>query len=119
MSIWDVLIAILPLILILGLLYATLIFVRKTGFTVGKNTNSLSQIRVVSTQAIMHKKLISIVKVQNSYLVLGISENSITLLKELDSINEEINENEQKLKPKFSELLKQNLGIKWNNVFLY
>ncbi|MBU0474900.1 MAG: flagellar biosynthetic protein FliO [Bacteroidetes bacterium] len=112
MGIWDVLTAILPLILIVGLLYATLIFVRKSGFTVGKSQNKMSKIKVISSQAIMNKKFISIVKVQNSYLVLGIAENSITLLKELDSIDEDIDENEVKEKLKFSEVLKQNLGMK-------
>lgn len=112
MSIWDVLTAILPLLLIVGLLYATLIFVRKSGFTVGKNQNKVSQIKVLSTQSIMNKKYISIVKVQNSYLVLGVAENSITLLKELDTLDEEVDENEIKAKSKFSEILKQNLGMK-------
>lgn len=117
MGIGDVLTAILPLILIVLLLYATLIFVRKSGFTVGKNQNKLSRIKIIATQAIMNKKYISIVKVQDSYLVLGVSENSINLLKELDSISEENDENEIQGKLKFSEVLKQNLGMKWKEIF--
>jgi len=112
MSIWDVVTAILPLILVLGLLYAALLFVRKSGFQLGKNQKRLSQIKVITTQAIMHKKFISVVKVQDSYLVLGISDNSINLLKELDSIeeldNSEIDENQKS----FSEVFKENMGIK-------
>jgi len=112
-SIGEVLTAILPMILILVLLYAALIFVRRSGFAIGKNQNKLMQIKVISTQAIMHKKFISIVKVKDSYLVLGVAENSITLLKELDSYNDDNNEEvEHETKAKFSDVFKHNLGIK-------
>ena len=112
MSTLDIITTILPLFLIVGLLYAALLFIRKSGIVLGKNKNNISQIKVVSTQSIMHKKFISIVKVQNSYLVLGIAENSITLLKELDAIDENKEETEVIEKPKFSELFKKNMGMK-------
>lgn len=112
MSIIDVLTTVLPLFLIVGLLYVALLFVRKNGIVVGKNKNKISQLKVISTQSIMHKKFISIVKVQDAYLVLGIAENSITLLKELDSLEENNNERETPVKSKFSEIFKQNLGMK-------
>jgi len=114
MTIWEMLTTILPLILILGLLYAALLFVRKSGFLLNKNQRKLSQIKVVSTQAIMSKKYISVVKVEGSYLVLGISENSINLLKELDSIEEENSEDNEKEKKTFLEVFKRNLGTKHN-----
>lgn len=117
MSVGEVLTAILPMILILVLLYAALIFVRRSGFSMGKNQNKLSQIRVISTQALMHKKFISIVKVKDSYLVLGVAENSITLLKELDNIDEKDDELKNESKSKFSDVFKQNLGLKWRNIF--
>lgn len=112
MSAVDILTTLVPLFLVVGLLYAALLFIRKSGLVLGKGENKISQIKVISTQSIMHKKFVSIVKVQNSYLVLGIAENSVTLLKELDSIGDEINDDESTEKPKFSELLKQNIGMK-------
>ncbi len=112
MSVVDVFTTVLPLFLIVGLLYAALWFIRKNGIVVGKNQNKISQLKVISTQSIMHKKFISVVKVQDTYLVLGISENSITLLKELDSLEENNNEDETSTKQTFSEIFKQNLGIK-------
>ncbi len=112
MSTVDILTTILPLFLVVGLLYAALLFIRKSGIVMGNNQNKFSQIKVISTQSIMNKKFISIVKVQNSYLVVGIAENSITLLKELDSIDDENAETKVETKPKFSEILKQNLGMK-------
>jgi flagellar biosynthetic protein FliO len=108
----DIFTTILPLFLIVGLLYAALLFIRKSGLVMGKNQGKISQMKIISTQSIMHKKFVSIVKVQGSYLVLGISENSITLLKELDSLEEENNDTEISVKPKFSEIFKQNLGMK-------
>jgi flagellar biosynthetic protein FliO len=112
MTILDMLIAILPLILVLGLLYAALIFVRKSGFQFGKNGNNISQIRVISTQAIMNRKFVSIVKVQNSYLVLGVSENSINLLKELDNIDDDVVVDNTTEQQSFSTVFKQSLGMK-------
>ena len=112
MSTVDIFTTILPLFLVVGLLYAALLFIRKSGLVMGKNQGKISQVKVISTQSIMHKKFVSIVKIQDSYLVLGISENSITLLKELDSIDEESNNDQESAKPKFSEILKQNLGMK-------
>ncbi len=112
MSTVDILTTILPLFLVVGLLYAALLFIRKSGIAMGNNQNKFSQIKVISTQSIMNKKFISIVKVQNSYLVVGIAENSITLLKELDSIDDENEKTKVETKPKFSEILKQNLGMK-------
>ncbi len=112
MTIWEMLTTILPLILVLGLLYAALLFVRKSGFVINKNQRRLSQIKVISTQAIMSKKYITVVKVQGSYLILGISDNSINLLKEIDSIEEENSEDNEKEKQTFLEIFKQNLGMK-------
>ncbi len=112
MTIWDMLTAILPLILVLVLLYAALLFIKKSGFVINKNQKNLSKIKIISNQVIMNKKFISIVKVQDSYLVLGISENSINLLKELDSIEEENSEDDGKGKQTFAEVFKQSLGIK-------
>jgi len=116
MTLWDIATTILPLILVLGLLYAALLFVRKSGFTVGKNNSRIAPIKVISTQAIMQKKFVSIVKVEDSYLVLGISENSINLLKELDSVKEigkEDDENKNRTSKKsFKEVMKENLGMK-------
>ncbi len=110
MSFVDILTTILPLILVLGLLYAALVFVRKSGFAFGSKQKKYSKIKVVSTQAIMPKKFVSIVKVKDKYLVLGVSENSINLLKEFDSMDEDSDDDPRDTQ-KFSEVLKNNLGV--------
>jgi flagellar protein FliO/FliZ len=62
---------------------------------------------------IMPKKFISIVRVKDKLLVLGVSDNSITLLKELEP-SEEAEEipNNQKNDNNFLDLLRKNLGLR-------
>jgi flagellar protein FliO/FliZ len=59
-------------------------FLYKNG---GKNSGRLD-IKVLSTQLIMPKKFLSIVKVQEKYFLLGISENSVNLIDKLDDFVE-------------------------------
>ncbi len=84
MSFFEVLKALIPLVLIVGLLYGVLLFVKKYGISLKGKKSGLVSINVLSSQMIMPKKFISVVKVEDRLLILGISENSITLLKELD-----------------------------------
>ncbi|MDH7605607.1 MAG: flagellar biosynthetic protein FliO, partial [Melioribacter sp.] len=67
----------------------------------------------INNHLIMPKKYLSVVKVQDKILLLGISENSITLLKEYDyspSLDDDLIQGE--VKKTFLDLLKQNLGIR-------
>ena len=90
MSFFDIVKAFVPLILIVGLLYAVLYFVRKNGITIKGKKSSLVKIEVLSTQSIIPKKYISVVRVQDKFLILGISDNSVSLLKEIEGIDENI-----------------------------
>ena len=112
----DVLKALVPLLFIVGLLYGVLWFVKKYGVSVRGKGKSKVPVTVLSSQMIMPKKFISIVEIQNKLLVLGVSENSITLLKELDGtlgensvVNAKIDGED---KNNFLDLLKKNLGIR-------
>ncbi len=110
MSFFEIIKALLPLFVIVLLLYGVLLFVRKYNFKIKSSTLSNIKIRVLSSQLIMPKKYITVVQIQNKMFVLGVSENSITLLKELEEtvpedkmpINEEQN--------KFIDILRKNLG---------
>ncbi len=90
MSLLDAFKLFLPLILICGLLYGLLLFVKRFSFKKGKSSSL--NIKVVNNQMIMPKKFISVVQVSDKLLVLGISEGNITLLKEIQAENVEINE---------------------------
>ena len=106
-----------PLVLIVGLLYTVLHFVKKSGFSIRGSNSKLYKnlsVKVISSQMIMPKKFISIVKIKDKFLVLGVSENSINMLKEFDDENEydEPVYNEKNSENNFLSILKKNLGIR-------
>jgi flagellar protein FliO/FliZ len=113
MSFFDVVKSFVPLVIILGLLFGVLILVRRHSFSLsGKKSRSLN-IDILTNQLILPKKYLSVVRVLDKVLVLGISENSITLLKELDYNAIETNDIVKlETKPNFMDILKQNLGIR-------
>lgn len=109
----DVLQSMLPLFLIILLLFGVLYFVKKKGFGVAPKMSKEFGLKVLSTQAIMPKKYISMIKLQDKILVVGIAENSITLLKEIDVPEDYSIKNQPAIaKNSFKELLQKNLGIK-------
>lgn len=114
MSIFDITQAFLPLLLVIIILGITLYFVKRYTFTMKGGKRVPLKIEVLSNQLIMPKKYLSIVRVENKIILLGVSEAGITLIKEFDSINlpenNEIQDNNQK--KSFYELLKQNLGMR-------
>ncbi len=113
MQIMDIVTAVIPLLVIVVLLYGVLFFIKKYGIKFNKNKSGAVLIKVISSQMIMPKKFISVVKVEDKLLVLGISENSITLLKEMDDkITPNDKTGNEAEKNNFFDLLKKNLGIK-------
>ena len=113
MSFFDIVKALLPLVVIVGLLYGVLLFIKKYGVSLKGNKAGSVSINVLSSQMIMPKKFISVVKVEDKLLVLGVSENSITLLKELENTDELENPYlPAESKNSFVDLLKKNLGIR-------
>jgi len=102
------------LMILLGVMYSLLFLVKKYLFKQGDpNTGSIN-IQVISTQPLMPKKFISIVKIHKNYFVLGISDNAINLIDKLDDISDE------DLKPgikekrgfEFFKMIKNNMGGK-------
>ena len=117
MGFYDVIKVFFPLVLIVGLLYTVLHFVKKSGFSIRGSNSKLYKnlnVKVISSQMIMPKKFISIVKIKDKFLVLGVSENSINMLKEFDDENEydEPVYNEKNSENNFLSILKKNLGIR-------
>ncbi len=113
MTFFDIVKSFFPLVLIIGLLYGVLILVRKYSFSIGGKKLRLSNVDVVYNQLILPKKYLSLVRVQDKILVLGVSEGNITLLKELDYESFKNDEETSKdSKPNFVDIFKQNLGMK-------
>jgi len=106
--------ALFPLVLVIGLLYAVLIFIKRKGITVTGKKSKIFNIDILSTQSIMPKKYISVVKVENKYLVLGISDHSINLLKELDVDENQIDNAvaDETVRNSFFDNLKKNFGMR-------
>jgi flagellar protein FliO/FliZ len=117
MGFFDILGAFVPLIIVVALLYGALVFVKKYGYNIRGKEFSAIDIKVVSTKMIMPKRFISVIKVDDKLLVVGICENSINLLKELDDIElyaTPADENNQLSAGSsgFFDILKKNLGMK-------
>ncbi|GAB4128194.1 MAG: hypothetical protein Fur0015_01880 [Ignavibacteriales bacterium] len=116
MSFGSVLSMLLPLFLVIVLLYSVLYFVKKYGIKFSPQQFQLGGIKVVSTQQIMPKKYISLIKVEDKLLIVGVTDNSFSLLKEIDCPEELLNEksNQQKsvLPSNLKDIFKKNLGIK-------
>lgn len=93
MSFFEILKLVFPLFLIVALLYGLLLFVKKYQFK-GSKLNS-SNLRIVTTMMLMPKKYLSVVKVNQKILILGLSEQSITLLKEMNADEFNLNDDNQ------------------------
>ena len=111
MSFFDIIKALLPVILLVSLLYALLYYVKKSGFKMGKKENGLIKCSVVSTKMIMPKKYITVVKIKGKLLVLGVSEHSINMLKEFDDDTPPVQDvhNNSSAGQNFLQILKKNL----------
>jgi flagellar protein FliO/FliZ len=113
MSTGDLLKAILPLILIIGLLYTAMFLLKKYSFR-GRNKDAgILNIRVLTNKMIMPKKFISVVRVENKLFVLALSENSITLLEEIEAPDDAPAVNSMHSnKDGFLDVLKKNIGMR-------
>lgn len=111
MSTFDLIQAFVPLIVIIALLYGVLYFIKKKGFRLKPVASSKHGIEVISTQPIMPKKYLSLIKVKDKVLVVGITENTMSLLKEIE-YDEEFETDETAEQGSFGEILKKNLGMK-------
>lgn len=102
------------LFVLLGVMYVMLWLVKKYLFTFDRKASKLINISVLSTQVLMPKKYISVVKIRDKVYVLGVSDNSINLLDKQDDFTQDIEDDElaQTNKKNFLDLLKGNMGIK-------
>ena len=112
MSILDIIKSFLPLVIIFMLLFGVLLLVKKYSFSLSGKKMQLMKVSVIHNQIILPKKYLSLVRVQDKILLLGISENNITLLKEMEDTLQDNDDFLKEDKPNLIEIIKQNLGIK-------
>jgi flagellar protein FliO/FliZ len=112
MSGWDILEIFLILLVLLGIMYLMLLALKKFFYSHETKGSKLYKMKVLSTQAIMPKKYVSIVKIQDKLYILGISDQSVNLIDKTDEIPEELMQNSvQETSPKsFFEQLKEYMG---------
>jgi flagellar protein FliO/FliZ len=87
-------------------------FIRKYSFQARTNQSLGVDIKVLSSKMILPKKYISVIKVKDRGLVLGVSEASINLLKEFDVSPEDEITFQTPGKENFIDVLKKNLNFK-------
>lgn len=104
---WLVVRAFLTMMMIVGLMFALLIVVRKYFFNKPRLTND--NMRVLSSISLQPKKSIFLVKIFNKVMLVGVSDNSVASLGEItdEETLELLETSSQKKQIKgFSEILK-------------
>ncbi len=85
MSAGDIIYVFVVLTLLLAGVYIVVYFMKKAMFRFDSSAMQNVSIDLISVRGIMPKKYIGIVKVNNDFYLIGISENNITKLDKLDS----------------------------------
>ncbi|MBN1301137.1 MAG: flagellar biosynthetic protein FliO [Melioribacteraceae bacterium] len=112
MSSLEILQSFVPLILVLLLLYAVLYFVKRKGFRLNPIGSKVKGIEILATQTIMPKKFLTLIRVKDKVLLVGIAENTMSVLKEIDYDGTDLKENTDPVNESFGDILKKNLGLK-------
>ena len=114
MNTWDVMQVFLILGVMAGIMYGLLYLVKKYFYSFEKKGGVDSRISILSTQAILPKKYVSVVKFNDTVYLLGVSDHSVNLIDKLDSgyLDENNETNNEIEKPNFLKLLKHNMGVK-------
>ena len=112
MSFFDIIRMLMPLLIITALLGGVLWYVKKFSYQAKSKTSLGIDIKVLSSKMILPKKYISVIKVKDRLLVLGVSDSSINLLKEFDVSPEDEITFESSNKENFMDILKKNLNFK-------
>ncbi len=111
MGFLDIAYVFVVLILLIGVMYSLLFLVKKYFFKQGNTKSGGINIQVLTTQPLMPKKYISVVKIHKKYFVLGISDNAINLIERLDDVTDADFQPEKKSNKtsSFLKILKENM----------
>ena len=113
MGMLDIINMMLPLILISILLGGAYYFIKKKSFIQNISKYKAPVIDVITTKSIMPKKYITVVRIEDKIMVLGVSDGSISVLQEKDFDNNMINETAESSKvTPFFDVLKMKMNNK-------
>jgi flagellar protein FliO/FliZ len=104
MGLFEILKIIFPLLLIIALLGGLLFLVKKIQF---KGAGLIhSNVKIIYTLMLIPKKYLSFVKINDKILVLGVSEQNINLIKEINANEFQLNSDYITEQESFREQLK-------------
>ncbi len=109
---WNIVYIIFVLAILTGVMYSLLYLMKKYLYKYEKAGSNGVSIKVLGLHAILPKKYLAVVKIQDKIYVLGVSEGSINVIDELENINVEPEPDLNKSNAKFMDILKSNMGIK-------
>lgn len=107
----DIISLIGALIMIVLVLFATYYFTKAISKKMSDSSSSRN-LKIIDRVSLSQNKLLLLVEIDKKYLLIGVSDNSISVLKEFDSLNLELGEaNSMGLNAdiNFLEILKDNL----------
>lgn len=104
----------LILLILVGVMYSLLYLVKKYLFTYDKKSSGSFKMNVIATQMLMPKKFVSVVRIKDKLYILGVSDNSISLLdkKDFDPDEIEFMNGQQTEGTNFLDVLKKSMGKK-------
>lgn len=112
MNFLDIVKILSVLLLLLGTMFGILWLMKRFIYKFDVKTNNNLGIKVLTTQAILPKKYISLVKFQDRVFLLGISDNSINVIDKMDSEDLGIKDIQNIGNPNFMDLLKKSMTRK-------
>lgn len=111
MGAWDIIKIFLVLFVLLGVMYFLLLLAKRFLYSVDTKNSKMFNINVLSTQVLMPKRFVSVVKIQDKLYILGVSDYSVNLIDKLDSPeNIELDSEKISGQPNFLDYFKKSLG---------
>lgn len=88
MSFWDIFKIFLVLLILLGLMYALLYVVKKYFYSFDLQGSRKFKMDILSTQSLMPKKFVTLVRINGMIYILGITDHAISLIDKFEEEEE-------------------------------
>ncbi len=101
------------LLIMAGALYGVLYLVKKYLYSFDQNTSTFLNMKVVANFGIAPKKSVTVVRIKDKLYILGVTDQSVSLIDKIDDIAEPEDPGENPSRTNtFLEILKKNMGMK-------
>lgn len=109
---WNILYILFILGVLTVIMYGLLYLMKKYLYKYDNASSTGLKIKVLGLHAILPKKYICVVRVQDKNYVLGVSENSINVIDEIENLDYTETKPTSFNTGNFMEILKKNMGLK-------